>query len=46
MNFFKDINSAVNKVNNFGNAVHPKNWLPGSSDYITQLIKTCSYTDE
>ena len=43
MNFLKE---AVNKLNDYGNMTHQKNWMPGSSDYITQLIKTCSYTDE
>jgi len=43
MNFFNNINSAVNKINYYGNQAHIKNWMP---DHITQLIKTCNYTDE
>jgi hypothetical protein len=46
MNFFKQIGSAVDKLNAIGNMTHQKNFFGGKPDPLTELIRTCSYTDE
>jgi hypothetical protein len=46
MNFFKQISSAVDKINSIGNMTHQKNLFGGKTDPLTELIKTCTYTDE
>lgn len=46
MNFFKQISSAVDKINSIGNLTHQKNFTNPKPDPLMDLIRTCSYTDE
>lgn len=46
MNFFKEINKAVDKINSWGNMTHQSNFLPQQKDQLTQLIRSCTYADE
>jgi hypothetical protein len=43
MNFFKSINSAVEKINSIGNMSHQKNFFGSQTDPLTDLIRICTY---
>jgi hypothetical protein len=43
MNFFKSINSAVEKINSIGNLTHQKNLFGSQTDPLSDLIRICTY---
>jgi hypothetical protein len=43
MNFFKQLGSAVDKLNSIGNMTHQKNFFSSKSDPLAELIRSCTY---
>lgn len=47
MNFFKQLGSAVDKLNEIGKMTHAANVFGSPKpDPLTELIRSCSYPDE
>ncbi len=46
MNFFKQLGSAVDKLNEIGKMTHAVNVFGSKPDPLTELIRSCTYPDE